>query len=320
MYVPTEVLKAVGFVAAKKDEGEYVIGGTVFFVTLEKENHTWAYAVTARHVIEAIRQLQSKVYFRLNMKSGTFDWFESKIEDWRFHPTDPIVDVAVLPWAPPSNTYNTSVIRHDWLMNQGHIDQYCIGPGDETAIVGLFFPYPGTQRNIPIVRIGNIAAMPPEKIFTEMSHANGNMDTYLIEARSTGGLSGSPVFWSMGYTRRVGDHDLTATRSDEADGVFVCMGLIHAHLDERESKLSQLLGKPINMGIALVVPMDRIREVLYQEEFEMKRSKDIEKHKRKYAPTLDSSLLARSIVEAAIGEPLTEKTKKPRKKANKRAK
>ncbi len=64
-----------------------------------------------------------------------------------------------------------------------------IGLGDEVFITGLFGYVAGSQKNIPIVRVGNIAMMPDEKVPTE----GEPMEAYLIEARSMGGLSGSPV-------------------------------------------------------------------------------------------------------------------------------
>ena len=51
--------------------------------------------------------------------------------------------------------------------------------------------------NLPIVRLGAIAAMPGEYIKTDW----GCLRAYLIEARSIGGLSGSPVFIRVGTTR-----------------------------------------------------------------------------------------------------------------------
>ena len=38
-----------------------------------------------------------------------------------------------------------------------------IGLGDEVIISGLFVKHHGRQRNVPIIRVGNVAAMPEEK-------------------------------------------------------------------------------------------------------------------------------------------------------------
>ena len=75
-----------------------------------------------------------------------------------------------------------------------------IGIGDEVHAVGLFSEAPGHQTNMPIVRVGNIPMMPTEQIQTDMGYA----DVYLVEARSLGGMSGSPVFVKRHSARSFG--------------------------------------------------------------------------------------------------------------------
>lgn len=71
--------------------------------------------------------------------------------------------------------------------------------GDEVFFSGLFYPHSGTRRNIPIVRIGNVAALLEEPVLNR----NGvPMDLYLMESRSIGGLSGSPVFVDLAALKR----------------------------------------------------------------------------------------------------------------------
>ena len=67
-----------------------------------------------------------------------------------------------------------------------------VGAGRRVVfITGLFRHYHGNQRNISIVgEFGNIACLIEEKIQTKDF---GEIDAYLVEARSIGGLSGSPV-------------------------------------------------------------------------------------------------------------------------------
>lgn len=321
MYVPQEILRSVAFLYMRY-QGENVPMGTAFFVLLQdtRLGLYWKYVVTARHVIEKIKKLgeDKKAHLRLNLKETGHDWHHSNLGDWIVNRKDQLIDVAVLPWASKAEDFEIGEITDEFFMNNGHVDQLSIGPGDETATVGLFSEHHGEERNIPVVRIGNIAAM-PSSISTDLGYTKGNIDAYLIESRSTRGLSGSPVFWSMGHSRYVGSKLVRATHGADAGGVFVLMGLVHGHYDEPKNKTSHVFG-PINTGIALVIPMEKIKEVLDQKELAMKRSKDVENYKKKHSPTLDSSLLARSVIEAAIGEPLTGKTKKLGKKAKKRAK
>jgi hypothetical protein len=71
------------------------------------------------------------------------------------------------------------------------IEQYDIGVGDETFVIGRFISREGKERNIPSVRFGAIAQMPAEPIILDGGIAQ---ETYLVEARSIPGYSGSPVF------------------------------------------------------------------------------------------------------------------------------
>jgi hypothetical protein len=58
-------------------------------------------------------------------------------------------------------------------------------------MVGLFTRFTGTTHLIPIVRTGNVAMMPRDRLPIA---GFGEMEAYLAEGRSIGGLSGSPVF------------------------------------------------------------------------------------------------------------------------------
>jgi hypothetical protein len=110
------------------------------------------------------------------------------------------------------------------------------------------------QKNIPIVRVGNLAALNEEKISTDSFR---EMEGYLIECRSTGGLSGSPVFLNLGSTRSIG--------GKYAQGVaaIFLLGLIHGHFVS-EPHLGEEGPRPgaINAGIAIVVPVKNILAVI----------------------------------------------------------
>lgn len=55
---------------------------------------------------------------------------------------------------------------NDFITYQDIYD-HNIGVGDEIAIIGAFFPRIGETKNIPIVRIGTISAMPEEPVPTD---------------------------------------------------------------------------------------------------------------------------------------------------------
>ena len=207
MAIPDEVRKCVGFLAYKNAQGIVSLAGTVFFVgvgLLGEPLDSFGYAVTAKHVIDFIKEKSTdgKVYFRLNLKDVGAKYAVSKIEDWHFHPTDRSVDVAAMNFAYES-MFDHLVYPAAGIATADVIRTQEIGIGDEAFIVGLFAHHYGQQRNIPIIRMGNIAAMPEEKIQT----ASEKMEAFLIESRSIGGLSGSPVFVKVAEPR-TGGHTL----------------------------------------------------------------------------------------------------------------
>jgi len=76
-------------------------------------------------------------------------------------------------------------------------DKWEHGVGDEVVTVGLYTSHYGVDKNIPVVRVGNIAALPDEPVLT----SSGYVRAYLIETRSIAGLSGSPVFANLSAVR-----------------------------------------------------------------------------------------------------------------------
>lgn len=150
-------------------------------------------------------------------------------------------------------------------------ERYSIGIGDEVFLTGLFYKHRERKRNIPIVRVGNIAAMPEEKVRTSM----GLIDAYLVEARSIGGLSGSPVFVRLEALRTLEkDQLIIGGGGNTPTNIFYIMGLMHGHYDARLLS-TDLLNEDtvltneqkreiVNMGIAIVVPCEKILEVINQ--------------------------------------------------------
>ncbi len=148
-------------------------------------------------------------------------------------------------------------------------DEICkrdnFGIGEDLFFPGLFTQRPGENANLPIVRIGNIAAMPEESVRTTWGVLPR---AYLIEARSIGGLSGSPVFWNRGSIRQltVGIEPPTGARLN-----FYFLGLIHGHYDIRgedwdsndETSIDTAAQTcALNMGIAIVIPASDVLATL----------------------------------------------------------
>jgi len=238
----------------------------------------FVYLVTAKHVIEKLRPraIDGRVYVRVNLRDDGAQLVPSPIEHWFFHPDDASLDVAVLPWAPPAERVVFLTIPSRMTVTNEIIEKEAIGPGDEVFITGLFVSHYGEQRNLPIIRIGNIALMPEEPVQTREF---GLIDAYLIECRSIGGLSGSPVFVHLAEFRLV-DKEVQMKA-----GGFYWLGLVHGHWDLKVPDIDTLFGdlfstQQVNMGIAIVVPALKVMEVIDQAEIVEHRRK-VEEETRK---------------------------------------
>ena len=105
--------------------------------------------------------------------------------------------------------------------------------------------------------------MPEEPVGTAL----GLQEAYLVELLSIGGLSGSPVFTYLGGIRRefpIGGEISVTARA----GAIYLLGLVHGHWNlgsgERLDVACDALdgGERVNMGIAIVVPITRLLEIL----------------------------------------------------------
>ena len=80
--------------------------------------------------------------------------------------------------------------------------------------------------------------IPTEQIQTEL----GFSDVYLVEGRSIGGLSGSPVFVRRTETIKVRMEDGRITTLN-SPGPFKLLGLMQGHWDIKESDMNKARGK-----------------------------------------------------------------------------
>ena len=270
MHVSDEVRQCTVFLARPiPTENKTMFVGSAFLISIPTKDPqlegNFVYLVTAKHVIDGVEG--DDIWIRGNTEDGKSDFFRTRRSQWWKHPTDATVDVAVLPSTPPSKM----VYKHvplDMFLTEEIITEKQIGTGDEVFLTGLFAHLSGSQRNLPIVRMGNIAMMPDEPIPTPQ----GPIDGYLIEARSIGGLSGSPVF--------------VRTLVRGGTNTYL-MGLMHGHWDippENRNDTVDATGanQAVNMGIAIVVPTKKILEVINQEGLvdDRERKEEVELKKR----------------------------------------
>src|SRR5258707_7203642 len=247
MDIPPTITKCVVFIGYKPHNSSEKLAGTGFML-FQRLEAPRVYVATARHVIDGIgnRGLDS-VYLRLDRKSNGPAWVKTALHDWRTHQDGKIVDVSILDfaWDEPWD-HEPYPIAKDAQATNEIIQEYQIGVGNEVLVAGLFHPHHGKQNNIPIVRVGTIAAMTTETVATEL----GPIVAYLIDTRSIRGLSGSRVFVALGTTRTVSGLPMTTFQR------FFLLGLVHGHY-----KLST---EPLNLGIEIVVPVGKIAQVIEQ--------------------------------------------------------
>lgn len=259
MIVNDEVRKCVVFVGLRKANGEFRLAGTAFFLDKPvegQENALHVWAITARHVIDKIRETGvAESYLRLNNNNGQTEWVAVPLNEWHTHPTDKSIDVAVLKFQLLESS-DHKVIPYSMCGTDDKLKEKAVGLGDEVFVTGLFIHHHGSKKNIPIVRVGNVACLSEERVVTEQF---GEIDAYLIEARSIGGLSGSPVFVNLGHTRTIG-----GTTYMGAGGQILLLGLIHGHYDVKAEDIDMIEDTSknqhdsINTGIAIVVPFNNI--------------------------------------------------------------
>jgi hypothetical protein len=274
MRIPMEALQCVVYL------GKYVgnqkcFAGTGFIVCVNEKDGEQeirvSYLVTARHVV---KQIQGNAFVvRANMRGGVAEDFEVNYTadgevKWYRHPTDQTADVAITPITPEMfKGTELKAIQENTILARGAAQAHGIGPGDEVYIVGLFTHHTGKSRNSPIVRVGNIAMIPIDRVSVR---GLGEVEGYLIEARSIGGLSGSPVFVHPtvnlpGLFKWGTNQPATAVAMDDA---LYLLGLMCGHYDvDLHSVDGTPIGGPrqgdnVNVGVGIVIPSYKILEII----------------------------------------------------------
>src|SRR5579864_2593235 len=266
MRIPDRFLHCVGFISHDNPYPQYL--GTAFIVGIAgKYGNAYLHAVTARHVAECVEG--GPFLMGVNFKDGKAGWFSGGPK-WWYHPADANVDAAVTIFT-PTERFDMEYIPETVFVNDESIRHYNIGVGDEISVIGLFTKFHGMTKHVPIVRTGNIAMMPSDKI----PDKKGEEEVYLAEGRSIGGLSGSPVF--VRHTVTIGG---MASEDGEPQAISGAgrphfLGLMRGHWDLPVAAHTQQ-AEAVNMGISIVVPAKKILEVLYHTELVALREKQDE--------------------------------------------
>lgn len=280
------------------DKGKRV-GGSGFIVrvdakTLGQAHHL--YAVTNWHVIR-----DGAPVIRINTTDDAFEVLELNASDWIRHKAGD--DVAVCPIGLSSEHYRYRSIPTSLFLNDNLLLMYNIGIGDDVFVVGRFVNHEGRQRNLPSVRFGNIGMMPWEPI---KKNDGFLQECFLVELRSVGGYSGSPVFvWRPVEGMNFGVTDINYTPAYTGPWL---LGIDSGHLPDYRYVLDNNNRATnskveIGSGMALVVPAWKLLELLESENFMSQRQqKEEEEQKRleQEPPAVDDSIITPNDFEDAL--------------------
>jgi hypothetical protein len=186
---------------------------------------------------------------------------------WQYHP-DTTVDIAATMIG-----LNARHFDHLTLPLEKRTKPDDVGCGQRVHIIGLFRLHRGQKRNVPIVHTGHIAALPdPSEKIAVMDRATGEpvgAESYLVEAQTLEGLSGSPVF-VQGYVAWRGQatyEDTVLHTPIAAFGEVKLLGVYQAAWDgqrgtilEADRDFKGKLRVPVGMGI--VVPIEKVIELI----------------------------------------------------------
>jgi hypothetical protein len=254
----------VGFLRLKDD---LQVKATAFLVGVPLTRDAVApYVVTAAHVVQKARSESRELTLRVNKVGGGWDDIAIPSEAWAEREGS---DVAAAEVDLRNGVHDVRTVPLEILADDGMVAQYDIGEGDEVFMPGLFTSVPGETRDQPIVRFGHIALGLQDAIRINIPSGSVDVDAYLIETRSWGGESGSPVFVSFmgpqGYAQ-------------EREGAARILGILHGHYEiERKVKFRRSEADavaPLNAGIAVVIPAQKIIDLLTEEERFVKNRAD----------------------------------------------
>ena len=275
----------VGRILRKGSQEENRLTGTAFIVEMPLLDETTIfYLVTAKHIADRLVS-GGEWFIRFNTQDGGYDEIRGdEHTKWWTHPDldqNQSVDVAVMPLPLPA-TAKFARIPVSMFATDAAISERGIGPGSEAFITGLFTKMIGRGRNFPLIRMASVAMMPSEKIPNiKIGDWIGESDVYLLEARSLGGLSGSPVFVleTLGIASRRTDLPDTPTKRVLGIGETLLLGLMNGHWLIREKETNSVEIQSVRdeegsiaTGISVVVPAKKILEVINHPDLQTQRA------------------------------------------------
>jgi hypothetical protein len=287
------VFKSVVFIGAENERG-FTPYGTAAVGAARYEDEAFIQLITAKHVIDQIPG--QNVFVRVNKFDGTSKCFAvDKRAVMKIDQTG--LDIAVIPCQLDPTIYDFFVIKMMKSDLQQAIEKHgSPGLGDEVCVVGLYTTHYGHTKNLPVVRVGHIAALPEEPLMTNRGYVHG----WLIECFSIAGLSGSPVFWNVPQMRLVDGKPVFSERAYVPLGILIGYHLIESKEDEiavpqyqtpQEERTWAEMAEPSKMeqrrtGFAVMIPLYLLYHIFESKEIQelFQKAIDLRRQMSGYKP------------------------------------
>ena len=238
-----------------KGRTQWIGTGFLGYRKVDAKGNVAPFLVTNKHVI--LNKKEIVLRFKSNV-DGALKEIPVNLEGdgkntYRVHPNEK-VDIAVL------KLNGNYITRNNLQFDAFDIDEHAMtsselrqeGVDEGSLIYMLGFPMGLVNANskLPICRLGCVARMSKEQIDEQL-----NM---LIDIQNFPGNSGSPIITKPEHTSIEGTKALSKA---------VLIGIVHSYIPYRENLINQQTGNVVevrseNSGIALVHPVEQIREVV----------------------------------------------------------
>lgn len=251
-------------------------GGSGFLVWVRSELEPFGqgghiYAVTNKHVVKD----SGCTFIRYNTWPDGCDVLDAT-GSWVWDKDD---DLAVALVELPYWSSYITVDLDSFSVTPEKIDEYNIGLGDDVFMLSRLIGNEGKGRNMPVLRFGNISRMPSED--EPVMIKGRKQEAYLVEMHSISGHSGSPVFFFVPM------HNVPEGNMKERRGWGIgprLLGVDCAHLNdislvqtEKGIDHPELLHVKANSGMAVVIPVWRLRKLLDKGSLRMVRKEKDER-------------------------------------------
>ncbi len=175
---------------------------------------------------------------------------------WVGHP-DSLTDIAAISidTCPLLTNVQPKIIR---IQRSLFSTQAQLIEGDDVFFIGFPLGVRTTENSYPLLRSGAIALKPTDDFLVTASSDTLGKNIYLLDAYSTGGSSGSPVFLKPGVSRPF----FRPNAIDVSETKFI--GIVSGHvLDlQRVVTQSETGVAAANAALAIVHPAERVLETI----------------------------------------------------------